>query len=193
MRTTVAGGTLILLALTACFSLEIPGQPQAPAAQRAGTASQDQARPSAADKSSQSAASAGKRKIPCKTPENASLCYWTHGRFERYLSFDGENGEDARWHLWKIGTRRVVRVCNGPSHFPPHRSDDCTVPEFPQNLGRVYKNPHNWEPSFIDETRLSPLTIFADFEICPLEPARNGKMQAVCMESAKNIFVDREN
>jgi hypothetical protein len=93
--------------------------------------------------------------------------------------------------LWKIGTRRVVRVCNGPSHFPPHSSDDCIDPEFPVNLERVYKDPWNWEPSFIDDTRLSPPTVFGDFEICPLEPEKKDKMQAVCMESAKNVFIDR--
>jgi hypothetical protein len=32
--------------------------------------------------------------------------------------------------------------------------------------------------------------IFADFEVCPLEPERPGAMQAVCNESAKNIVVE---
>ncbi len=178
----------MLLGMTALIAANVPSEPQAPGTGgAAGTSSQGPAKSAARASSS----AAGKRKIPCKTPENASLCYWTHGRLERYLSFDGEDGEDARWHLWKIGTRRVVRVCNGPSHFPPLSSDDCAAPEFPANLQQVYKDRRNWEPSFIDETRLSPLTVFSDFEICSLEPERKGKMQSVCMESAKSIFVDR--
>jgi hypothetical protein len=32
--------------------------------------------------------------------------------------------------------------------------------------------------------------IFADFEICPLEPEVAGTMQPACIESAKNIVVD---
>jgi len=30
------------------------------------------------------AAEIAKRKIPCKTPTNASSCYWTHGRLGLY-------------------------------------------------------------------------------------------------------------
>lgn len=175
----------MLLVTAALVVANVAGEPQAPATGGRSTAAQDQS------KSATSAStSSRRRKIPCKTPENASQCYWTHGRLERYLSFDGEDGEDARWHLWKIGTRRVVRVCNGP-HFPPLSWDDCATPEFPANLQQVYKDRRNWEPSFIDDTRLSPLTVFGDFEICSLEPERKGKMQTVCMESAKGIFVDR--
>jgi hypothetical protein len=59
---------------------------------------------------------AATRKIPCKMPENASMCYWTRGR---------------------------VTLGAGTG----------------------------------------------DFEVCPLEPERPGWMQAACIESAKNIFI----
>lgn len=36
-----------------------------------------------------------------------------------------------------------------------------------------------------------PDPVFADFEVCPLEPEHKGEMRAVCVESAKNIFVQR--
>ena len=51
---------------------------------------------------------------------------------------------------------------------------DNEHPEIPINVRRVFKPFSN--------------QIFADFEICPLEPERLGEMQAACIESAKNIF-----
>lgn len=32
--------------------------------------------------------------------------------------------------------------------------------------------------------------IYANFEVCPLEPERHGAMQMSCIESAKNIVVE---
>ncbi len=42
-----------------------------------------------------------KRKILCKTPENASTCYWTRGKLNFY---------DPSYRIWKIGTKRVLGV-----------------------------------------------------------------------------------
>ena len=174
----------MLLAVAALFTASVARQAQTPATGGAGIASQEPTKPSARP----SLSAAGKRKIPCKTPENVSLCYWTRGRLELYISF---HEEKAPWHLWKIGTQRLLKICNGPSHFPPPNSDDCISPEFPRNLEKIYKDPQNWEPSFIDDTRLSPRDVFADFEICPLEPEEKWKMQAACIESAQKIFVEK--
>jgi hypothetical protein len=33
--------------------------------------------------------------------------------------------------------------------------------------------------------------IFADFEVCPFEPEKEGSMQPACIESAKNIVVEK--
>jgi hypothetical protein len=33
--------------------------------------------------------------------------------------------------------------------------------------------------------------IFADFEICPFAPDRPGEMQFGCIESARNIFIEK--
>jgi len=33
--------------------------------------------------------------------------------------------------------------------------------------------------------------VYADFEVCPLEPEKPGAMQAACIESAKNIVVEK--
>ena len=117
-----------------------------------------------------------KRKIPCKTPENAALCYWTHGRLSAY------NG-DPSIRLWKIGTKRILGIYSGPSRYPPRTDADSELPEYPRNLDHAYEVAGITEPT--------PYPAYADFEVCPLEPERPGWMQAVCIESAKNIFIDK--
>jgi hypothetical protein len=113
---------------------------------------------------------APKRKIPCKTPENASMCYWTRGRVRL------GNGTPA-YRLWKVGTNRLLGIYSGPS-IDRGKSLDNEDPEFPQNVERVWKD------------RIGR-TLWADFEVCPLEPERPGSMQAACIESAKNIFIQK--
>jgi hypothetical protein len=111
------------------------------------------------------------RKIPCKTPENATTCYWTHGR----LSFwEGE----PSYRIWNIGTERILAVYSGPSRFPPRTRDDSMLPEFPTEIDRAFRPPND--------------RIFADFEVCPLEPEKPGEMQSVCIEAAKRIFVQHD-
>ena|SRR6266849_5087075 len=109
-----------------------------------------------------------KREIPCKTPENAASCYWTHGR----LGFG--NGTPA-FRLWKIGTKRILGIYSGPS--VDRYGLDNENPELPYDLSKKY----------------DPLKgrVFADFEVCPLEQEKHGAMQAVCIESAKNIVVSK--
>src|ERR1700730_203354 len=106
------------------------------------------------------------RTILCKTPENASTCYWTRGRLAFY------NGNPP-YRLWKIGTNRVLGIFSGPSIWPPHDQRDQSNPELPATINSVFRPPDN--------------RIFADFEICPLDPERPGWMQDACIESAKNI------
>ena len=109
-----------------------------------------------------------KRKIPCKTPANAASCYWARGRLNFY------NGAPS-YRVWKIGTKRILGVYSGPDSYPPHRDADSELPEFPLGIDEVFRPPNN--------------TVYANFEICPLEPERKGEMQAVCVESARNIVV----
>src|SRR4051812_25213623 len=90
--------------------------------------------------------STGQRKIPCKTPENAAMCYWAHGRLSYYIG-------NPPYRVWKIGTTRMVGIYSGPSIWPPKDQRDEDNPEFPANVRRVFDGP---------STR-----IFADFEICP--------------------------
>lgn len=112
---------------------------------------------------------AAMRKMPCKTLENAASCYWAHGRLSLY------NGTPA-FRLWKIGTRRLLGIYSGPN--AELRDDlDNEHPELPANITRIFDPVSN--------------QIFADFEVCPLEPEREGAMQSACIESAKNIVVDK--
>jgi hypothetical protein len=112
---------------------------------------------------------APKRKIACKTPENAASCYWAHGRLSFY------NGTPS-YRMWKIGTDRILAIHSGPT---VKRGDDRdnSNPELPVNVEHAFRTPYS--------------QIFADYEICPLEPQVARKMQRVCIEAAKNIVVDQ--
>src|SRR5450631_4885704 len=72
----------------------------------------------------------------CKTPQNATSCYWTRGR----VSFS--NGTPA-FRLWKVGTTRILGI------YSPERSKsglDNEDPDLPsavrqrlsQNKDRVF-------------------------------------------------------
>ena len=123
---------------------------------------------------------APQRKIPCKAPENASMCYWTRGRLFMNMS-------SASFRMWKVGTKRIVDIYNGPSSFPPRTDDDVHNPELPANLERAYRAEI---PRLERLKQAIPDWVYADFEICPLEPEKPGASQAVCIESAKNIFFE---
>jgi hypothetical protein len=113
-----------------------------------------------------------KRKIPCKTPQNAASCYWTHGRLKV------ANGNPSL-RVWKIGTKHLFGIYSGPSTFPPRTSEDSESPELSANLENL--------DNALDDGGV----IFADFEMCPLRPERPGQMQPAYIESARKIFVNR--
>lgn len=127
------------------------------------------------------------RKIPCKTDENASMCYWTHGRLNFYIG-------NPSYRIWKVGTTRIVGIHSGPAIR--QGSADAIVrdgenPEFPPNLDRVldaeYRHRVATNSSHVNLTD----PVFADYEICPLEPERKGEMQDSCIESARHVVVQR--
>jgi hypothetical protein len=179
VTTGIPDWILVLLAVASFFTAIVAGQPQVPAHERAGAASQEHANSSTKTRSTSKG-----RKIPCKTPENASLCYWAHGRLSIY------NGNPSD-RIWKIGTSRILGVFNGPSHFPPHTIADDEDPELPVNLGMAYEADYRrWKQSEGNRDYEFPV-VFADFEVCPLEPEKKVEMQAVCVESAKNIYLQK--
>jgi hypothetical protein len=175
---------MLMLVMTALIAANVPSERQAPATKKSGTASQDDAKQSStASRDAGKPATTGTRKIPCKTAESASLCYWTHGRLSVY------NGNPSL-RIWKIGTRRIVGVFNGPSHFPPRTIADDESPDLPVNLERACEADHRrWKKSGVRYYEFP--VIFADLEVCPLEPEKKDEMQAVCVESAKNIFLQK--
>ena len=122
------------------------------------------------------------RKIPCKTDENASICYWTHGRLSLY------NGNPA-FRIWKVGTKRILGVYSGPRS---ERVDplDNEHPEFPAALDRVYDREYKRKAAAKDPDAQWPDSVYGDFEVCPLEPEKKGEMQAACIESAKVTAVE---
>ena len=127
--------------------------------------------------------SAGQRKIPCKTPQNASSCYWTRGRITCC------NGNPAM-RMWKVGTKRILGILSGPDS-QRHDLEDSLHPELPSNLERAYQAEYKRRVAMKDSDAGDSEPTFGDFEVCPLEPERPGWMQPVCIESAKNIFFQR--
>jgi hypothetical protein len=115
-----------------------------------------------------------KRRIPCKTPEIETSCYWTHGRLRM------GNGTPA-FRLWKIGTHRLLGIYSGPS--VDRYGLDNESPDFPANIFDAFGQATQGFPYGIE--------IYADFEVCPLEAEKPGAMQAACIESAKNIVIKK--
>lgn len=169
----------MLLALAASLTANLPRNTQTPTTGGAAKGSQDQAKLSA-----KTSPSGGARKIPCKTPENAALCYWTHGR----LSYHSVN---FTWLLWKIGTNRLLKICDEPTYSSMQSTADCADPDFPANLQRVYDADRRRWKSVGGHGEYLPPDVFADFEICPLEPERKGERQYSRIESAKITFVQK--
>jgi hypothetical protein len=106
------------------------------------------------------------RRISCKSTANSASCYWMHGRLAFY------NGTPAL-RLWKVGTHRLLGIYSAPVN---RRSPDNENPELPQNIRSA---------GFGTD-------IFADFEVCPLEPETPNSMQAACIESAKNVVIRKK-
>jgi hypothetical protein len=171
----------MLAAMAAWFTASVARQPQAPTTGgSAGSASQEPAEPSPRTSSS----AVGKRKIPCKTPANASMCYWTHGRLSYY-------SVNFTWLFRKIGTRRFLKICDEPTYLSMQGTGDCADPEFPVNLERIYDaDRRRWKRGG-GQGDYFPPDVFGDFEICPLEPERKGERQYACIESAKITFVQK--
>jgi hypothetical protein len=87
----------------------------------------------------------------------------------------------------------MLGVFNGPSHFPPRDIADDEDPEMPAELNRAYDAEIRRLKRERGYAWGIPPSAFADFEVCPLEPEHEGWMQAVCIESAKNIFVEKDD
>ncbi len=87
----------------------------------------------------------------------------------------------------------MLGVFTGPSRYPARTDDDLENPEFPPELNKAYElnNLRNKKATGMMWT--IPPPAFADFEVCPLRPEKRGERRPVCIECAKNIFIQREN
>jgi hypothetical protein len=96
----------------------------------------------------------------CKTnPKVVGACYVAHGR----ATF-GPGTPALR--IWLTGTKSMLGVTAGPI------ADDADEPICPRSM-------------LTDPTD----EVFGDFEVCPFTPKRQGHMQMVCVECAKNLVV----
>jgi len=168
------------LAAIALFAAGMANQSRSPAPEGSARVSKKQMAQSEAANLASS-----KRKIPCKTPQNASLCYRTYGRLEV------ANGNPTL-RIWRIGTHRVLAVYSGPSHYPPRTIADDENPELPQELYRAYKANNRAQMKATGMMWALPPYAYADFEVCPLVPEHKGWMQPICIECAKNIYVEKD-
>jgi len=109
-----------------------------------------------------------KRNIACKNRDNEKTCSWIRGRLA------AANGTPML-RVWQTGTQHLFGIYSGPS--VDRRSLDNENPELPAGLSLKFKPFEN--------------RAYADFEICLLEPFKPGAMQAACIESAKNIVVEK--
>jgi hypothetical protein len=175
---------MLPLAVALAFTATPPGKPQGSATNNSATVSQDAAKQSST--ASAGTSSTNKRKIPCKTPENASQCYWTHGRLSVY---EGA----VPYNIWKIGTRRLLGVFSGPSHYPALTDDDIFNPALPAELDRAYEADNRRHKKATGIMWAIPPPVFADYEVCPLRREIKGERQPVCIESAKNIFIQQDD
>jgi hypothetical protein len=178
MRIYVRPGFVVLLAAASVFLAAFAQNPQPPDSKRA-----EQARTNAKAKTT---TTAKVRTIPCKTPENAPSCYWTHGRLSIYEGM-------VNYRIWKVGTHRMLGVFSGPSHYPAATDEDMENPELPAELNRAYEADSRRLKKTTGFTWTIPPPVFADFEVCPLRSEEKGVRQPVCIESAKNIFVQDDD
>jgi hypothetical protein len=101
----------------------------------------------------------------CKgNSELVGQCFQVHGR--AFVS----NGTPHR-RTWRVGTKRILGVTASST------ADDADDPIAPDNLFRVLGGAKHF--------------VFGDFEVCPLTPEHEGKMQMVCIERADNLVTER--
>ena len=113
------------------------------------------------------------RTLPCKTAALAPSCVRIHGRL-----WQGNGTPSMR--LWQIGTHHVYGIYTNQYGFKHDiETLDNESPGIPDNVERQRGN------LFLPD-------VYADFDVCPLEPLIQGHMQAACIESATHIVSPRD-
>jgi len=95
-------------------------------------------------------------------PDVIGKCFKVHGRLSVY------NGTPSI-RLWPIGTKRLLGIID---------PNDVSNAPGPTVLPLEIKNKLDWDKD-----------VSGDFFVCPLTRQQSGKMQTVCIDSAKNLMV----
>ena len=95
-------------------------------------------------------------------PQLIGKCFTVHGRLSTY------NGNPAV-RLWRVGTKRVLGVSDQRFGLPGYRN-------IPEDLAKQLDGENE---------------IIGDFLVCPFTRSRPGEMQLMCIESAKNVVVNK--
>jgi hypothetical protein len=112
----------------------------------------------------------------CKSPEVADRCFQAHGR----LIYG--NGTPAM-RLWQIGTHHEFGIYSSLQGYRCDQNGKCLdneSPNLPPGVEKFVYVPVPYGPP-----------VFADFEVCPLEPHIPGHMQAACIKSATHLFIQK--
>ena len=98
----------------------------------------------------------------CKNnPRIVGQCFTAHGRLHFY------NGTPS-WRIWWIGKDRLLGVM---------QSEEKDNPEEP------------WVPQGLGDKMDPGVSIFGDFQVCPVTNQKPGEMQTVCVESVSNVVI----
>ena len=97
-------------------------------------------------------------------PQLIGKCFVVRGRLSVY------NGAPAL-RLWRIGTRRVLGISEQRFKVPGYRN-------LPESLARQLNGDNE---------------VRGDFLVCPFTRVRSHVMQLVCVESARNLSVQKRN
>jgi len=99
----------------------------------------------------------------CRThPQLIGKCFAVHGRLSVY------NGTPAV-RLWRSGSRRILGVSEQRFNLPGYRN-------LPESLSRQLNGDNE---------------VFGDFLVCPFTRPKPREMQLVCIESAKNMSIQK--
>jgi hypothetical protein len=105
----------------------------------------------------------------CKAgSEDASILH-VHGRLSVY------NGGYPNLRLWQIGTNHLFGIYSDPQDLQCGRGGAC------------YGDEDTKLPTSLQRLNLLESSVYADFEIRPLEPFQPGHMQAACIVEARKV------
>jgi hypothetical protein len=117
------------------------------------------------------------RNLPCKTAENAPMCFRVHARLA-----EGNGTPSTR--LWPMGTHRLYGIYSNLYGFqhegrPGPAEIASESPELPSAVEKLLPTQGGW-------------TVYGDFEVCPLERHIEGHMQAACVSAASHIVATKD-